>query len=360
MSAIVFFAGAASGMPLDDGRLYINGYGHLATGKSWNNVYLGNNEDVGLHDMGATLLVRALPVEHLTLNTQFSLERSDDGEEFEAEVDYAFAEWAFSDRLKLRAGRNQLPLGLYSEIYDVGTLRPFNQLPQGSYGTSSIGVENYDGVGLNGRLPLRGEWMVEYDVYAGFLDLKDPLSTACQTSARCERPVQAAGGRVALWTPLEGLRLTTSGYVARDPEKTAGLDEHLSRGVLGLGVEYLGESLWVRAEAFNLFSKFTDARTGYLEVAYFLTPHWQVAGRAEAYRSWLAVPLPESFLTILRHRETSVGVNYWVSPHFVFKASFHNVIGNRFALPEANDDGSPITRVDPHTRTLSLGTQFSF
>ncbi|MCP3138317.1 hypothetical protein [Pyxidicoccus xibeiensis] len=351
----LFAAGAASGMPLEDGKFFINGYGRLATGKSWGNNYLGTNQDVGLHDMGSTLMFRALPVERLTLNTQFSFEKISTSADFKPSVDYAFAEWAFSDKLRLRAGRNQLPLGLYSEIYDVGTLRPFNQLPQGTYGGTSIGVENYDGVGLTGRVSVTGEWMVEYDAYGGFLDLKDPLSAACGTSGQCERPAQVLGGRLSLWTPVEGLRFTTSGYASRDPEKLQG--EHQVRGVVGLGAEYLGESFWARAEFFNLFSEAADTRAGYLELAYFLTQHWQVAGRLESSRSWLP-GFPASALTLLRHREAAVGVNFWVTPQFVFKLSFHNVIGNRFARPA--DPATPIASLEPHTRTVSLGTQFSF
>ncbi|WP_158623664.1 hypothetical protein [Corallococcus llansteffanensis] len=356
---VLLLAAPASGMPLADGKLFIHGYGHLSTGRTWENVYLGANEDLGLHDVGSTLLFRALPTQKLTLNTQFSFEK-EPGETLGLEVDYAFAQWAFSDLLRLRVGRNQLPLALYSEIYDVGTLRPFNALPQGTYGPTSIGVENYDGLGLTGRVNLPGEWMLEYDAYGGFLDLKDALAEDCESALEgvCVVESQVAGGRLALGTPWEGLRFTTSGFVSRSPEVTDG--EHRVLGVVGLGSEYLGESLWVRAEFFNLFSEEAHTRTGYLEVAYFLTPHWQVSGRVEGSRSWLPTPAPEALLTYLRHREAAVGVNYWFSPQLVFKASFHNVIGNRFAQPAPSDDVTSALYPEPHTRLVSLGTQFSF
>lgn len=357
---VLLLAGPASGMPLADGKLFIHGYGHLSTGRTWENVYLGGNDEFGLHDVGSTLLVRALPTERLTLNTQFSFEKAP-GADLELEVDYAFADWAFSDKLHLRVGRNQLPLALYSEVYDVGTLRPFNALPQGTYGPTAIGVENYDGLGLTGRINLPGEWMVEYDAYGGFLELKEPLSQDCDDSARglCVAEAQTLGGRLALWTPLEGLRFTTSGFVARSPaEATPG--EHEVLGVVGVGAEYLGESLWVRAEFFNLFSEEAKARTGYVELAYFLTPHWQVAGRVEGSRTWAPGAVPDSLLTYLRHREAAVGLNYWFNPHLVIKASFHNVIGNRFAQPDPTSDVAVLLHPEPHTRLVSLGTQFSF
>ncbi|RKH52246.1 hypothetical protein D7Y23_07615 [Corallococcus sp. AB050B] len=358
---VLLVSGTASGMSLADGKFFIHGYSHLSTGKTWENVYLAGNEDVGLQDLGTTLLVRALPAERLVINTQFSFEKAP-GQSLEPEVDYAFAEYSFSDAFRLRAGRNQLPLALYSEIYDVGTLRPFNALPQGTYGPTTIGVENYDGLGLTGRINLPGEWMVEYDAYGGFLDLKQPLVQDCDEAEGgvCIIESQLLGGRLALWAPLEGLRFTASGFVSRDPAKAAE-GSHDVLGVVGAGAEYLGESLWLRAEFFNLFSEQSKARTGYVEAAYFVTPHWQVAGRVEGSRTWASnTVVPPELLTYLRHREAAVGVNYWFNPHLVFKVSFHNVIGNRFAMPEATDDLAALLHPEPHTRLLSLGTQFSF
>ncbi|NOK35885.1 hypothetical protein HMI49_22040 [Corallococcus exercitus] len=357
---VLLLSGTASGMPLADGKFFIHGYGHLSTGRTWENVYLGGNDEFGLHDVGSTLLFRALPTERLVVNTQVSFEKAP-GQELELEVDYAFAEYAFSDKFRLRVGRNQLPLALYSEIYDVGTLRPFNALPQGTYGPTSIGVENYDGLGLTGRINLPGEWMVEYDAYGGFLDLKEPLSEDCDDTqgGLCVIESQMAGGRLALWAPLEGLRFTTSGFVSRKPMKTAE-GEHDVLGVVGVGAEYLGESLWLRAEFFNLFSEQAKARTGYVEAAYFVTPHWQVAGRVEGSRTWAPTAVSNDLVTYLRHREVAVGLNYWFDPRLVFKVSFHNVIGNRFAMPEPTDDLAALLHPEPHTRLLSLGTQFSF
>ncbi|RKH41987.1 hypothetical protein [Corallococcus sicarius] len=357
---VLLLSGPASGMPLADGKFFIHGYGHLSTGRTWENVYLGSNDELGQHDVGSTLMFRALPVQRLVVNTQFSFEK-EPGESLELEVDYAFAEYAFSDKLRLRVGRNQLPLALYSEIYDVGTLRPFTALPQGTYGPTSIGAENYDGLGLTGRFNLPAEWMLEYDAYGGFLDQKDALAMDCEDSVGgvCVVESQMAGGRLALWAPLEGLRFTTSGFVSRIPEKSEE-GEHDVLGVLGVGAEYLGESLWLRAEFFNLFSDAAKTRTAYLEAAYFLTPHWQVSGRLEGSRSWSPTPIPAALLTYLRHREVAVGLNYWFNPHLVFKVSFHNVNGNRFAQPEPSDDPTAFLRPETHTKLLSLGTQFSF
>ena len=68
-----------------------------------------------------SLNLSAAPTRTLSFNTQvFGVTAL--GEE-DAEVDYAFAQWAPSAKFQLRAGKVKSPFGLYTEVYDVGTLR---------------------------------------------------------------------------------------------------------------------------------------------------------------------------------------------------------------------------------------------
>jgi hypothetical protein len=73
--------------------------------------------------------------------------------------DYGFAEWRFSDALRLHAGRMKHPFGIYSEIFDVGTLRPFYTLSQSVYGAQVDYAKD--------RLSLRGEWVMSRNGPAG-------------------------------------------------------------------------------------------------------------------------------------------------------------------------------------------------
>ena len=58
-----------------------------------------------------------------------------------AELDYAFGEYKFTDALKLRAGQVKQPFGLFTELMDVGTVRPFLYLPQSLYGpTAAVAI----------------------------------------------------------------------------------------------------------------------------------------------------------------------------------------------------------------------------
>lgn len=79
----------------------------------------------------------------MVINTQVSLATGYIGDEIK--LDFAFGEWAFSDALKFRMGKVKCPFGIYSEVFDVGTIRPFYALPQAIYGAPGIVTKSYFG-----------------------------------------------------------------------------------------------------------------------------------------------------------------------------------------------------------------------
>ncbi len=139
----------------------------------------------------------------------------------------------FSQKLKLRAGKVKQPFGISAEVFDVGTRRPFFELPQAVYGPIGLVGESYKGIGFTGSFDVQGGWGLAYDLYGGGQEHKE--------------------------------------YVA--PE----------------------------------------------------------AGRLTS--DVLAVPEP-AVPSLLDHKEVALGLNYWWTPNFVFKLSFHHVDGNRFAGPD--------------------------
>ena len=60
--------------------------------------------------------------------------------------------------------------------------------------------------------------------------------------------------------------------------------------------------------------------------------------------------------SLLEHQEVALGANWWFSPHFVLKATYYIVDGNRFAMSEDDDDDE----VDTKTNTFIFGASFSF
>jgi hypothetical protein len=60
-------------------------------------------------------------------------------------------------------------------------------------------------------------------------------------------------------------------------------------------------------------------------------------------------------IPVREHRDIALGANYWFSPNFVLKASYHTIEGNLWAIPD-----DPTAAADPDTRMWLVGTQFSF
>src|SRR5688572_30445570 len=59
----------------------------------------------------------------------------------DVEVDWAFYEHRFSDALTAKAGRVQIPRGIFNEIRDIGTLLPFYRPPSAFYSESVAASE---------------------------------------------------------------------------------------------------------------------------------------------------------------------------------------------------------------------------
>ncbi len=100
------------------------------------------------------------------------------------------------------------------------------------------------------------------------------------------------GGRLIVQPPVNGLSLGVSSYIGEfDFEISDTAQKFLSFDdrylFFGISAEYLSDSWWVRSEylAQKKSSKI-EIDVAYLEVAYLLTEHWQIAGRYEVAEFW--------------------------------------------------------------------------
>jgi hypothetical protein len=338
-------------------QVELHGFGSWAYGNTDGNGYLVGSEDGDYGHSNFALNIAAEPIRDLWIRAQIDLQAAD--EETEVEFDYGFVEWRFSDALRLRVGQAQQPFGLYAEIFDVGTLRPFLTLPQSIYGPVELVAESYQGAGLTGRLR-SGDWEVDYDAYFGGIVLHagDPLAfLEAEEPEEVEAVRDTIGGRLNITSPIADLSFGVSGFMG---EKTEDKSRHK---VYAAHVQHLANKLWLRAEAGWLDDDAETAHSGYLEAAYFLTPKWQLASRYEWLDSEPAEEQPRIFDPLFEHREKAIGINYWHSSSLVLKLSFHEVRGNRFARPEdpeavqqAIEEGS----LSHKTRLIAIGAQFSF
>jgi hypothetical protein len=104
------------------------------------------------------------------------------------------------------------------------------------------------------------------------------------------------------------------------------------------------------------------ATGGYAQMAYRLTPEWQVAVQYDYLKNTFKGVDPSGAPSLQRHEEGAVAVSYWVSRALVLKAEYHRVSGNRFALPDLQQFviDQPAGQLRPTTNLVQFGGQFSF
>ncbi len=360
-AALALSPGLAAALDLADGRLQIGLSGEAGYGRTDGNTYLGGTEE-GNYDN--TLL--AISIAGQLSSRLRVVGRVAVNEEGVAMLDWAFAEWRFSDALRFRAGKAKHPFGNYGEIVEDGTLRPFFSVPQGIYGTANMVGEGYKGLGLTGFLRA-GRWGLVYDVYGGDLDLEVSnalLRVADPTLDPAERQVvftsDLVGARLSLETTVDGLVLRVSGYTGTE-EEHPGLEQDVRHSVVAVSGEWLTDALSLRAEwAYAVEREVTSTNAAYVEAAWKFPFGLQLAGRLEG--SWTDLEGFTGTSPSLRHREAALGLNYWFAPEFVLKAEVHLVDGNRFAyapFPEEGAIPSPIPEPEETTQLFFLGAQFS-
>jgi hypothetical protein len=240
------------------------------------------------------------------------------------------------------------PFGIYTEVFDVGTLRPFYALPQAVYGPVGTLAEAYSGVGVSGFRKLGSKWSVSYDVYAGKLDLPYDDFGSRQTAAKGAtlKVKSVVGGRAVFDTPVEGLHIGGSAYGGTIESSSL----HQRHTAAGVQAEYVADRLSLRSELTANSNGSEGEHAGYLECGWRFTPHWQGAVLVDALRENIDGGADGS-----RHQEVGVGINYWFTPQFVLKLSAHHVDGFHLAGP---DPVSGLTK--KNTDLLMFGAQFSF
>jgi hypothetical protein len=288
------------------------------------------------------------------------------GEEHDIDLVYAFANLQLSNRVSLRVGQVKQPFGLYSEVVQIGTLRPFVALPQSVYGPSGMAPEAVLGASLTGQSSIGQHSSVQWDLYVGGQSLEEKHTAE---EAWLGEPLfeeadvfkfrrNMVGGRVLFETAVEGLRVGAAGYSA---EEVGGSRHHTAMG----SAEFARRPFELRGELIHQHAKDDLTSIGwYTEAAYRIASHWQIAGQYQHYTIKLleepdGEPGPDS---LLRHNEGVAGLNYWVTPTFALKFNYSRIDGNRFALPAQHEVAELIEsgHLHPKTNLVQLAAQFTF
>jgi hypothetical protein len=125
------------------------------------------------------------------------------------ELELAFYEHRFADSTTIRLGKMQLPVGIYNEIRNVGTLLPFFAPPGNVYDEQFTNRELEGAMVSHSFAPLGG-WSVDADLYGGgWSETEEIPSTQTAIVARAEN---AIGTQLWLMTPISGVRFGIAAY----------------------------------------------------------------------------------------------------------------------------------------------------
>src|SRR5262245_18766438 len=220
----------------------------------------------------------AQPWQKLALRAQGFAGHNLRGQSFK--LDYGFGEYAFSPGFKLRGGKVMTPFGLYSEIYDVGTLRPFYYLPQFYQGRLGLVPKGYLGGGITGIQSLGSDWEIGYDAFGGQMRFEefttsqlDGFDSATGLPIIDEFEAQLvgsemAGGRLLLASPAKGFDVGGSVfYIGKLEQETeagrkpyiTGKDATFANGRL----QYQRGGFTGRAEWFGVWTDRADVNSYY-------------------------------------------------------------------------------------------------
>jgi hypothetical protein len=356
---------SAAAIDVQDGRLSIDGFGSWAFGASSHDNRYSVAYPTGNFGSGDfALAITARLSERAVTGAQIRLVPRDST----IRLDWVFGEWRFSDRARLRLGIVKHPFGIYGEVPRVGTLRPFYRLPESVYGSTELTADGVKGISFSGDFQRIGSWSFSYDLYGGAVTVAatniidkvltpEGLRPGGLLVSLTNEVKYIAGGRLIANTPVDGLDIRFSSYGT----PVAGADA--PRFVIGPSIQYVGEKLSAKAEYFFFYENGdhandrSRANAAYLEVAYFVTEHIQLAALADFFEMRLFNGQTSS---LFDHHELAAGCNYWFNPGLVVKLSVHEIDGNRFARPSPLDDALLAGSLDHHTTAVILGMQFSF
>ncbi len=267
----------------------------------------------------------------------------------ELEIDWAFYQRRIGENTTIKVGRLNVPLGIYNEIRDVGTLLPFFNLPISFYAGVLSSAETVDGIAVSHTFAARSDWDLEADFYYGGWDtVQQQLSPEVDFGLRNLDARAEDGLGVQLWlnTPIHGLRLGAGGltWLLDGPLSPAGTKERWDSYHLSLD---LAVDRWMLRSEFrrwrfeqdfggflNLGSSLpaiAEREGFYVQAGVWVTPKIGLFGQFEAATldNDLGLPPEGDF-----HEDLGLSVTYRFRHDLVARVEYHRS-DTRFPLDEA-------------------------
>jgi hypothetical protein len=330
-----------------DGRL--PGPGGVDPGPTFDEIALGIPEDGTFDYRTMALQFRYEISEKDIMVVQLSSRSLGDSpiENFEDEIelDWAFYERRLTDNTSVKVGRVQIPLGIFNEIRDVGTILPFYRPPFVFYREGTFTSETVDGINLSHTFAPQSDWALDFDVYAGdwtsfeqsFFD--EGVSVADN---------EGYGFQLWLNTPVLGLRFGLGGHhrdvtggsegairevgaTSRFDDWYASVDGVFNRFVIrGEYREFSGDPEVTPAFGGGVFDG--TIILYYLQVGFHPTEKFRIYLQSEVNDTESsATTFTNDFDAKLRE-DLGIAINYLFSPNLVLKAEYHDVQGEDIGL----------------------------
>lgn len=322
-------ASSASAMIKEESPLQIHAYFNQAVAVSSNNTYLGISDEGTTEYRSLAIQLRydfdfedamVLQFSHKELGKYPYVEDEDI-----LEVDWVFYQRRIGRSTVLKAGRVQLPFGIYSEIKDVGTLLPFYRIPATNYPEGSYASETVDGVTVNHVFDF-DNWQLQADAFYGGWDYLEAYTDPVSGEVIAEEAEidKAYGGRLMMELPIEGVKVGASYYHG-----------HMHGGLwndggnvknYGFLLDATRDRFFVRGE-YNLPSyDLSDIRirNWFFHGGYKIFPDLSVNAQIEESKlNNIQVPFQNIKISPTVTRDYAVGFNYSVNDNIVLKLEGH-------------------------------------
>jgi hypothetical protein len=292
---------------------------------------------------------------------------------YNAKVDWFYADYRIKDWLGVRFGRVKIPFGLYNEINDVDSARAFVLLPQSVYP-----IQNRDyllaqtGGEIYGYHRLGDAGAIDYRLYGGtiYFSVGNQVGNPYQVST-INVPF-LFGGRVLWEAPLEGLRVGASLQTLRLDStfliQATPVNVEIP-ATLGIGsIEYAAHDLLLAAEYSRWYVKEDSSNAAFAPNVGVQTSERMYALGAYRVAKWVQ---PGAYYSLyypdVDHRDGRAGrqhdvaavLRFDINPYWLAKIEGHWMSGTAGLTPALNG-GTPLSQLERYWAVFLAKTTVYF
>ncbi len=238
--------------------------------------------------------------------------------EDEIELDWAFYSRRIGDNTSLKIGRILIPMGIYNEIRDVGTLLPFYRPAFVFYRERAFTSETLDGLSIYHAFFADSDWKIDVTGFAGEWEsinvpIYDPMSSVIR------RNEDGFGVQVWLNSPIPGLRFG-AGVISFEDTREAFRRDISHASLDGSFDRFTFQVEWNRDDGINV-----EVDTYYVLTGVKITERLKIWAQLERGVVELALPFLLFPAEMTFREDIGISLNFSFSPSLVLKAEHHRV-----------------------------------